>query len=257
MHCWKNGEIMKTELSNKTTIFTVGDSLVQTYTEDYAPMTGWGQMLPIYFNEAHVVVKNHAIGGRSSGSFLREGRFDKVLQDLQPGDYVLIEFGHNDATWNKPERYVPVLDFKANLTKHYIAATRQCGGIPILITLVNRNDYDPNTGKFNVSFPEYVQATREVAAETAAPLIDLNAMTVEYFDRLNHEYGIGATETKIFNHAKPGEYAGVYANGVADNTHLQKAGAMIVAGMVAKSFRTLGIDKLARWYREPESYNIT
>ncbi len=222
------------ETASQTVIFTIGDSLVQTYTDYYAPQTGWGQTLQAYFDESKVIVKNHALGGRSSGSFMREGRLNEVLVNLKEGDYVLIEFGHNDASKDKVDRYTSVEDYKLYLKEQYIRPIEQRGGIPVLVTLCNRNDYNKATGKFNVSFERYVVAMREVAEETDTLLIDLNARTVEEFTKLNELYGIGISEEIIFNYADAGKYAGAYADGVADNTHLQAYGAKLVGGYVAE-----------------------
>lgn len=239
--------------AHKRTIFTIGDSLVQTYSDDYAPQTGWGQVLQEYFNDEKIVVENHALGGRSTGSYLREGRLNEVLLNVQQGDYVLIEFGHNDASKQKEDRYVSVEDYKILLKEQYIRAIEQRGGIPVLVTLVNRNDYNKNTGVFNVSFERYVTAMKQVAEENGTKIIDLNKKTVEYFTKLNDRFGIGITEAVIYNYAKPGEYTGAYAEGVSDNTHLQKYGARLVAGMVAEGMCEFGIDELSESYIKPAS----
>ena len=164
------------------------------------------------------------------------------LLNIKEGDYVLIEFGHNDASKDKVDRYTSVEDYKIYLKDQYIKAIEQRGGIPVLVTLCNRNDYNVTTGKFNVSFERYVVAMREVAEETGTLLVDLNAMTVEAFTELNEKYGVGITEAIIFNYADAGQYTGAYADGVADNTHLQKYGAQLVGGFVAKGLCDLGID---------------
>jgi len=233
---------------DKTVIFTIGDSLVQTYTDYYAPQTGWGQTLQDYFDANKVVVANHALGGRSSGSFMREGRLNQVLINVKPGDFVLVEFGHNDASKDKVDRYTSVEDYKLYLKEQYIIPIEQRGGIPVLVTLCNRNDYNQSTGQFNVSFERYVVAMREVAEETGTLLVDLNARTVKEFTELNNKYGIGITEEIIFNHADAGEYDGAYADGVADNTHLQKYGAKLVGGFVAEGLCELDIDVLKDAY---------
>ncbi len=246
-------EDYETEKSEQTVIFTIGDSLVQTYSDYYAPQTGWGQTLQNYFDESKVLVKNHALGGRSSGSFMREGRLNEVLLNVKEGDYVLVEFGHNDASTNKEDRYTSVEDYKIYLKEQYIRAIEQRGGIPVLVTLCNRNDYNTTTGQFNVSFERYVVAMREVAEETGTLLIDLNAMTVEHFTYLNQTYGIGVTEEIIFNYADAGEFTGAYADGVADNTHLQEYGAKVVGGFVAKGLCDLDLSDLKEAYVESQS----
>ncbi len=231
--------------NHKTTIYTIGDSLVQTYAEKYLPQTGWGQMLQQYFDADKVECVNHAIGGRSTGNFIRQGRFNEVLTKICPGDYVFIQFGHNDASAGNEDRYVSVEDYKKNLADHYIKAIEQRGGIPVLVTLANRNDYNKATGQFNVSFANYVAAMREVAKETDTALVDLNARTVEEFTALNKKYGVGISEAILFNHAFAGEYIGEYAGGVQDNTHLQQYGAKLVAGYVAEGVKELKLEGIS------------
>lgn len=233
-------------------IYTIGDSLVQSYSDDYLPQTGWGQVISEYFTD-NVGFVNKAIGGRSTGNFLRQGRLDEVLEMLNEGDYVFIEFGHNDATVNNEDRYVSVEDYKINLAEYYIAPIREKGAIPVLVTICNRNDYDAS-GNFNVSFSEYVTAMREVAEETDCALIDLNALTVSYFTELSKSEYVGVTDDIIFNHAIAGAYTGQYAEGVSDNTHLGTYGAKVVAGMVAKAASELGYENLASNYVAP---NVT
>jgi len=245
-------EEIETTPADKITVYTIGDSLVQTYTERYAPQTGWGQMLQMYFTE-DVVCKNYAIGGRSTGNFLRQGRLNEVLVNLKEGDFVFIQFGHNDATVGNEDRYVSVEDYKINLKEKYIKAIEQRGAIPVLCTLANRNDYNTTTGVFNVSFSNYVEAMKEVAAETGTLLIDLNAKTREAFTAINKELGVGATDDLIYNHGIAGAYAGDYLGGVADNTHLQGYGARLAAGMVAEGVKELAatnedMARLANYY---------
>lgn len=170
--------------NEKKCIYTVGDSLVQTYGAKYAPQTGWGQTLPLYFDE-NVTFVNRALGGRSTGNYLRQGRLNQVLCEIAPGDCVLIEFGHNDASSGNKDRYVSVADYKRLLADVYIKAIRDRGATPVLVTLCNRNQYARTNSEFIVSFPEYVEAMRETAAETGTLLIDLNAITVDRFTELN------------------------------------------------------------------------
>lgn len=240
-------EIKADDTEHKTTIYTIGDSLVQTYSEKYLPQTGWGQTLGRYFNE-NVICENYAIGGRSTGNFLRQGRLNEVLTKIRPGDYVFIEFGHNDASSGNEDRYVSVDDYKKNLSDIYIKAVEQRGGIAVLVTLANRNDYNKSTGVFNVSFPQYVSAMKEVANETGTKIIDLNAMTVEYFTKLNKELGVGVTDNLIYNHAMAGMFTGEYVGGVEDNTHLGQYGAMLVGGMVARGAYELKLPGLLENY---------
>lgn len=231
---------------DKATVYTIGDSLVQTYAAKAAPQTGWGQTMELYFNDK-VQFVNRALGGRSTGNYLRQGRLNQVLCELVPGDYVLIEFGHNDADTSKVDRFVSTANFKENL-KLYIQAIRDRGATPILVTLCNRNQYIAATDEFRVSYPEYVNAMKVAAEESEALLIDLNAITVERFHSLIKEFGKNITNEIIYNHAIAGAYEGDYAKGVADNTHLQYYGAKLVAGYVSEELQKLNLAGLSENY---------
>lgn len=238
----------------KTTVYTIGDSLVQTYSARYAPQTGWGQMMELYFND-NVQFVNRALGGRSTGNYLRQGRLNQVLCEVLPGDYVLIEFGHNDADTSKADRFVSTVNFKENL-KLYIQAIRDRDAIPVLVTLCNRNQYVAATDEFRVSYPEYVNAMKAVAEETDTFLVDLNAITVERFHSLIKKLGKNITDEIIYNHAIAGAYDSDYSNGVADDTHLQYYGAKLVAGYVAEGLYNLKLTGLSENYVEPEAGEI-
>lgn len=117
-----------------------------------------------------------------------------------------------------------------------------------MVTLCNRNQYFYTTGEFTVSFPEYVEAMRETAAETDTLLIDLNAITVDYFSKLSLELGVGITKNIIYNHAIAGAYEGEYAKGVRDDTHLQYYGAKLVGGFVAEELGKLNLQGISEHY---------
>lgn len=210
-----------------TTIYMAGDSTMQSYSEPQAPQQGWGQAFGRYFAEG-VAVQNHAIGGRSSKSFLADGRLDTVLRQIKPGDYFFISFGHNDASAGIPDRYASPEDYKTYLAR-YVEGARQRGATPVLLTPVGRRDFNTITQEFNVSFPEYVQASKEVAEALEVPLVDLSALSVERYDLL----GPAGTE-KLFLHAYPGQYP-KYPNGISDNTHFSQYGAGVIAGLVAEA----------------------
>ncbi|CAM4158208.1 rhamnogalacturonan lyase family protein [Lederbergia lenta] len=212
-------------------VYIVSDSTAQTFDPYWKPEAGWGQMLPKFFDEK-VKINNHAIGGRSTKTFYNEGRLDTVLREIKPNDYLLIQFGHNDATVSVPDRYTPVEDYKEYL-KTYVNGTRQRGAIPILITPVNRRDFNKDTGKFNVSFPEYKQAAEEVAKDLDVLLVDFNSLSREYFDQIGPE-----GTRSVFLHADPGIYE-AYPNGIADDTHFQEYGAIQVAGILASAIAEL------------------
>lgn len=216
-----------------TTIYMAGDSTMQSYSSVQAPQEGWGQQFGRYFANG-VVVQNNAIGGRSSKSFMVDGRLDTILQQIKPGDFFFISFGHNDASVGIPERYASPADYKTYLAR-YVNGARQRGATPVLLTPVGRRDYNTLTQEFNVSFPEYVKAAKEVAEELDVPLIDLSQLSVAYYDQI----GLSATE-KIFLYANPGEYP-KYPDGVSDNTHFSSYGAQVIAGLVAGAVQEMDL----------------
>lgn len=246
---------MPKEAGEKVTVYTIGDSLVQTYSSRYEPQKGWGQTLPEYFSD-DVSFVNKAIGGRSTGNYLRQGRLNEVLCSIVPGDYVLIEFGHNDANSGNGDRYVTVANYKKNLADIYIKAIRDRGATPILVTVCNKNEYKRDTSEFIVSYPDYVEAMRQVAEETDTLLVDLSAITVEKFTELNKKWGQGVTGGIIYNSALPGIYEGDYANGASDSTHLQTYGAMLVGGYVAEALKDMELPGLSEYYVPAESATI-
>lgn len=231
---------------DKVTVYTIGDSLVQTYSARYAPQTGWGQTLSLYFND-NVNFVNRAIGGRSTGNFMRQGRLNEVLCEIRPGDVVLIEFGHNDSNSSNGDRFVSPRDFRYNLEDVYLKCIRDRGGIPVLVTLCNRNQYNPK-GEFTQSYGDYVDAMIKTAEATNTLLIDLNAWTLEYFEKLSKELGAGVTSDIIYNHAIAGAYEGDYAGGVSDNTHLQYYGAKLVSGYISEQLKAMNIPGVSEHY---------
>ncbi|WP_305852491.1 rhamnogalacturonan lyase family protein [Gracilibacillus caseinilyticus] len=217
--------------SENPTVYVASDSTAQTYDPYWKPQAGWGQMLDRFFTD-DITVANHAIGGRSSKTFITEGRYDTILREMKPKDYLLIQFGHNDATISRPERYTTVEEYKGYL-EDYVEGVRQRGAIPILVTPVNRRDYDSETGEFNVSFPEYKEGMEEVAEDLDVLLVDLNQRSRSYFNK------VGPEGTKaIFLHADPGIYD-AFPNGVEDNTHFQEYGAIQVARLLSEGIESL------------------
>ncbi|WP_173019524.1 cellulose binding domain-containing protein [Streptomyces alkaliphilus] len=227
------------------TVYLAGDSTVQTYDPYWEPQAGWGQMIDRFFDE-EVRFDNHAIGGRSSRSFVEQGRLDVILDQIEEGDYLFVQFGHNDATVSVPERYTPPEDFKEYLREDYIAGARERGATPVLVTPVSRRAFDANTGEFHVSFPEYVEKMVELAVEEDVPLVDLSASSRAYLN------DIGPEEAKsVFLHVP----AGLHPNrptGTVDDTHFQEYGAIRMAELVARGVAELDLP-LADRVREIEA----
>lgn len=213
------------------TIYMAGDSTMQSYSASQAPQEGWGQQFNRYFSDG-VIVKNYSIGGRSSKSFMVDGRLDTVLREIKPGDFFFISFGHNDASSGIPERYASPEDYKAYLAR-YVNGAIQRGATPVLLTPVGRRDFNTVTQEFNVSFRDYVNACKEVASELDVPLIDLSQLSIAYYNQI----GLAATEA-LFLYAYPGQYP-KYPNGINDNTHFSSYGAQIIAGLVAGAVKEM------------------
>lgn len=214
-----------------TTIYMAGDSTMQSYSAMQAPQEGWGQQFGRYFSNG-VVVRNHSIGGRSSKSFMVDGRLDTVLREIRPGDFFFISFGHNDASAGIPERYASPADYKTYLAR-YVNGAKQRGATPVLLTPVGRRDFNLVTQEFNVSFPEYAAAAKEVAEELDVALIDLSQLSIAHYNKV----GLAATE-EIFLYAYPGQYP-KYPNGVNDNTHFSAKGAQVIAGLIAGAVKEM------------------
>ncbi|WP_405696721.1 rhamnogalacturonan acetylesterase [Streptomyces sp. NBC_01185] len=216
------------------TVYIASDSTAQTYSSGYYPQAGWGQKLSSYFT-SNVTVTNRAIGGRSSRSFIEQGRLAAIHDVIKPGDYLFVQFGHNDATVGNAERYTPPADYKEYLRNDYIRATRALGATPVVVTPVSRRSYNASTGKFNVSFPAYVDAAKAVAQEEGAALVDLAAASRAYLD------GLGVEASKaIFLWLSAGQYPN-FPDGVQDNTHFQERGAVEMARLVSGSVAGLGL----------------
>src|SRR6476646_8806591 len=123
------------------TIFLAGDSTCANKTADKRPETGWGEMLGQHFKDGTVRIENRAMNGRSTKTFISEGRWQKIIDDLKKGDYVFVQFGHNDESKDKGERYTPPDAFRTNLTR-FVADVRAKKGIIVLMTPVARRKFD-------------------------------------------------------------------------------------------------------------------
>jgi lysophospholipase L1-like esterase len=255
---WVTGAIFMASLvtgcadrSNEfTTIFLAGDSTVADYTqyENYMseryPLTGWGQVFQQFFvrdslpsvsnliSADSVRVDDRAVGGRSTRTFFQEGRWRSIYKALKPGDIVMIQFGHNDASVSKTERYVNVEGYKEFL-RLFVHQTRERGGIPILMTPVNRN-YPWDGDTLQSCHGAYAEAVQEIAAEMNVKLIDLTALSCAHFTLKGKEY----VSEFYFMNLPPGKYE-AYPEGQNDNTHFQPEGALAVADLVFRAMKSL------------------
>ena len=161
-------------VTNAVTIFLAGDSTVTDQPRE--PWNSWGQMLPRFFKPG-LAIANHAESGESLPSFLGEKRFEKIMSTIKPGDYLFIQFGHNDQRDKRPNAG-PFTTYKTNLL-YFIAETRKRGGNPVLVTPMERK-----TGVTSDTLVDFPAAVRQVAKETDVPLIDLHGMSKKFYAAL-------------------------------------------------------------------------
>ena len=213
-----------TPVSNVPTWYLAGDSTVVD--QDKEPWAAWGQMLPAFFGPG-LAIANNAESGETIRSFVGERRLEKVMSTLKPGDYLAIQFAHNDQ---KPGNgFVSIPDYKAQL-KSYIDQARARGATPILVTAMNRRSFD-ETGHIRQTLGDYPQATRDIAAEQHVALIDLNAMSKTLFEALGE-----AGTLKAFVHYPANTFPGQVAE-LKDDTHFNSYGAYELARAVVQSIR--------------------
>jgi len=226
-------------------LFIVGDSTVK----NKLPKAGWGDYVAPYFDTERIHVHNRAIGGRSSRSFIEEGRWQRVLDELKPGDFVLVQMGHNDSSFNKPERYslkgigdetkdandpktgkpVTIHTYGWYLRK-YVADTETRGATLIFVTPVLRNSWSADGSNKN-DFAAYAGWMRQIAQEEKVPLLDLNRILMKRYGELGKE----KVSSEFFDEG--------------DNTHTNLVGAeetavCIIAGL--RNLRDCGIGKYLR-----------
>lgn len=212
------------------TIHVIGDSTVQTYRDSDYPFTGWGQVIQLFFDESQLEVINYAIGGRSSRSFWEQDRWTPVKNALKTGDFVFIQWGHNDRDYSKEERYTPPEDYKDYL-RLYVNESRAKGAIPILISPMTMN----GRNVFTESGSDYRGAMLDVATELDVHFIDLNLLSWA----LNQKVGVEHAKYYMFMGLEPGEYPN-YPDGYSDFwTHFQEMGALNMATLIIDGLESL------------------
>lgn len=210
--------------SEPVTVYLAGDSTAAEKRPDKRPETGWGEALQQFFRPDEVRVANRAMNGRSTRTFIEEGRWQAIVDSLKAGDYVFIQFGHNDASKDRTDRYTPPEDYRRNLVR-FATEVRAKKATPVLLTPVRRRKFDAD-GRLVDTHGEYPDIVRAVASAQRVPLIDMHRKTA----RLLTRYGADSSR-KLFLQLKPGENPN-YPNGVEDNTHFRPLGAELVAGLV-------------------------
>ena len=231
-------------VTNGFTIFLVGDStMANKPLIPENPERGWGQMLPPYF-KAGVRVENHAMNGRSSKSFRDEGRWQAVEDKLKPGDWVVIQFGHNDEKDQDLARFTtPFGSFKTNLMQ-FVSETRARGANPILATPTARRKFDDSDKPVD-THGDYVKAVRAVAAEQGVPLIDLNRRSDDLLRREGPELS-----KKIYIYVTAEEYPAL-PKGRQDDTHFCAYGASRMCDLAVGEIKT-NVPELARFLNTPK-----
>jgi lysophospholipase L1-like esterase len=214
-------------------IHLAGDSTMAEKQPDKRPETGWGEALQAWFDERQVRVVNHARNGRSTRTFIEEGRWQRLLDALEPGDFVFIQFGHNDQSRHKTDRYTPPRQYRANLAR-FVREARARQAKPVLLTPVVRRRFDEE-GVFYDTHGEYPDLVRAVAAELSVPLLDMHRDS----EAVLKLYGEGPSRA-LFLVLPPGRYEN-YPDGLDDNTHFSPAGAQVMAGLVAARLAEMDI----------------
>ncbi|MGW3650638.1 rhamnogalacturonan acetylesterase [Streptomyces sp. NPDC000878] len=198
------------------TLYIAGDSTAAQKYADAAPETGWGMALPFFLGKG-IGVANHAVNGRSSKSFFDEGRLDAILDVIAPGDFLLIQFGHNDEKIADPVRYTEPWTTYQDYLRLYVDGARARGARPVLATSVERRKFDAG-GNALPTHGDYPAAMRALAEEEHVALLDIQALSIALWQEL------GVEETKkYFNWTEIEQ----------DNTHFNPPGAIAVARLVA------------------------
>ena len=219
---------------SKLKITIIGDSTVCNYASSKYPQAGWGQVLDRFFISGSVTVNNRAIGGRSSRSFYQEGRWAEVLSKLESGEYVFIQFGHNDRDFTKEERYTDTLQYKEYLRK-YVNESRKKGAIPVFVSPMNMNAWNGANVRevFCEGANNYRGAMLNVSKELDVPFIDLEKKSVALQKRMGANY----CAKFIYLGLDAREYPN-FPDGSSDGTHFQEMGANFMAKFVCE-----GIDE--------------
>jgi len=193
------------------------------------PERGWGMVLPELFNE-QVTVVNFAVNGRSTRSFIDEGRWDTIVRRLAPGDYVIIQFGHNDSKFKDPSRYTnPWSAYRRNLER-FVIETRARNAHPIICSPIVRRKFN-EYGTLEDTHGAYPFVARMVAGEMGVPFLDLQQKTEEWLITLGPE-----DSKAYFMHLEPGQWDR-FPEGRKDDTHLQQEGAYVVSVFAAEELR--------------------
>lgn len=226
--------------NQKPTLYTIGDStMADKIKPDENPENGWCQVLPSFFDLNKITIDNRAVNGRSTRSFINEKRWESVYKSLKKGDYVFIQFGHNDEKIADSTRYTnPHTAYRYNLIR-FVTEAREKGAIPVLFSSIARRNFNEH-GVLVGTHGEYPIEARLVAQEYNVPFIDLG-----YFSEVL-EQSYGPEKSKDLHlHFKAGEHP-YYPEGKADDTHLSYKGALEIAKIVVTELTKMNLDIATR-----------
>lgn len=218
------------------TVWLAGDSTMAQKQADKRPETGWGEALQPCFDTTAVRIANRAMNGRSTRSFVAEGRWKAIVDSVKTGDYVFIQFGHNDekvgtANYSSPD------DYRHNLVR-FVEEVRARGGRPVLFTPVVRRRFEGT--RLVDTHGAYPDAARAAASEASVPLVDMTRASAALVEPLGPD-----SSRALWLHLEPGANAN-YPAGVHDDTHFNPLGAQRMAGLAIDAMRTLHLDLATR-----------
>ena len=218
------------------TVWLAGDSTMAQKQPDKRPETGWGEALQPCFDSSEVRIANRAMNGRSTRSFVAEGRWQAIVDSLNAGDYVFIQFGHNDekvgtGNYSSPD------DYRRNLLR-FVADVRARGGRPVLLTPVVRRRFDGV--RLVDTHGAYPDAARAAAREANVPLVDMTRASAALVEPMGPD-----SSRTLWLHLEPGANPN-YPAGVHDDTHFNPLGAQRMAGLAIDAMRALGLDLATR-----------
>ncbi|GHT21995.1 hypothetical protein AGMMS4957_11670 [Bacteroidia bacterium] len=233
-------------MANKDVYRNVTDSVTGEISPEFFPERGWGMLLPEFFTD-QIVIENYARNGRSTRSFIAEGLWDKLISKVQKGDYVVIQFGHNDQSVEKTERYTSPEDYRKNLIR-FVDEVKAKGGNPILATPVVRRKFG-ETGKIvDDIHGVYPSIVCDVAKEKKVTLVDMTELTRAWINEVGDE-----ASKKFFMHI-PKKANRNFPNGLTDNTHYVEAGARHAASLFVADIQKQKVEGLTSLLKENNLY---
>ena len=218
------------------TVWLAGDSTMAQKQPDKRPETGWGEALQPCFDSAEVRVANRAMNGRSTRSFVAEGRWRAIVDSLTPGDYVFVQFGHNDEKVGT-NNYSSPDDYRGNLVR-FVDEVRAKGAHAVVFTPVVRRRFEG--ARLVDTHGQYPDAARAAARERDVPLVDMTRASAELVEQLGPD-----SSRALWLHLEPGAHPN-YPTGVRDDTHFNPLGAQRMAGLAIDAIRGLRLDLSTR-----------